>query len=233
VQVTHRNNFSRFLAVSGFALLALIAWDWGGLDLPLARWFGTHQGFALQDNWLLTAVMHKNAHGLSWAFLGLLTAGIRWPVGPLRKLPLSARVQLVVTALIAALAISLLKSVDTTSCPWDLVEFGGSVPYLSHWDRIADGGPGHCFPAGHASAGFAFLGGYFVFRPVAPGLARRWLWGALMAGLILGLSQQMRGAHFMSHTLWTGWVCWCIAGALDGAFRAVQSRKSYSLAAGT
>ena len=42
---------------------------------------------------------------------------------------------------------------------------------------------------------------------------------ALAAGLLLGLSQQWRGAHFMSHTLWTGWVCWCLAWGLDGLHR--------------
>ena len=37
----------------------------------------------------------------------------------------------------------------------------------------------------------------------------------LIAGLALGLSQQMRGAHFMSHTLWTAWFCWVTALAID------------------
>jgi len=32
--------------------------------------------------------------------------------------------------------------------------------------------------------------------------------GRLQAGFALGLAQQMRGAHFMSHTLWTAWLCW-------------------------
>jgi membrane-associated PAP2 superfamily phosphatase len=28
---------------------------------------------------------------------------------------------------------------------------------------------------------------------------------------VLGLAQQWRGAHFMSHTLWSAAVCWMIA----------------------
>src|SRR6218665_451834 len=43
---------------------------------------------------------------------------------------------------------------------------------------------------------------------ILPGVARWWLAGALLAGLVLGGAQQLRGAHFMSHTLWTGWLCW-------------------------
>jgi DHA1 family bicyclomycin/chloramphenicol resistance-like MFS transporter len=61
--------------------------------------------------------------------------------------------------LLSAAAVSLLKAFSSTSCPWDLREFGGLTPYVAHWRRAADGGRGHCFPAGHAAAGFSFLGG--------------------------------------------------------------------------
>jgi len=35
---------------------------------------------------------------------------------------------------------------------------------------------------------------------------------------VLGLAQQWRGAHYMSHTLWTAWVCWVTGLAVDAAF---------------
>jgi membrane-associated PAP2 superfamily phosphatase len=34
--------------------------------------------------------------------------------------------------------------------------------------------------------------------------------GAILVGCVLGISQQMRGAHFMSHTLWTAWLSWTV-----------------------
>jgi membrane-associated PAP2 superfamily phosphatase len=37
---------------------------------------------------------------------------------------------------------------------------------------------------------------------------------AVLVGLGLGWVQQMRGAHFMSHTLWSGWVCWVTSSLL-------------------
>jgi membrane-associated PAP2 superfamily phosphatase len=82
---------------------------------------------------------------------------------------------------------------------------------VSHWALgLADGGPGHCFPAGHASTGFAFVAGYFGLVKRLPTLARRWLWAAVVGGAVLGVAQQLRGAHFMSHTLWTAWLCWLV-----------------------
>lgn len=99
--------------------------------------------------------------------------------------------------------------------------FGRSAQYLSHWrwPGTGDGGSGHCFPAGHASAGFSFVSGWFAFRRAGQRrLAGRWLGAALAAGLLLGLAQQARGAHFMSHTLWSAWLCWAVAWGLDGLF---------------
>ena len=52
--------------------------------------------------------------------------------------------------------------------------------------------------------------------------ARRWLVASLLAGLVLGLAQQWRGAHFMSHTLWTGLACWLVAWAADHTRHRVQ-----------
>ncbi|WP_046111515.1 phosphatase PAP2 family protein [Aquincola tertiaricarbonis] len=203
------------------ALAALLAWDAGGLDLPLARLFGDAAGFALRDHWLLGPVMHEGGRLLGWLGALLLCLGVWWPRGPLRGLARRHRLQLAVSTLAAALAVSVLKGFSSTSCPQELALFGRSAQYLSHWrwPGTADGGSGHCFPAGHASAGFAFVSGWFAFRRAGlRGQADGWLLAALAAGLLLGLAQQARGAHFMSHTLWSAWLCWVVAWAMDGLF---------------
>jgi membrane-associated PAP2 superfamily phosphatase len=202
------------------ALGLLVAWDASGLDLLLARPWAGSQGFPLRDNWLLSSVLHEDARRAAWLPALWLLAGIWKPTGVLRRLSRSQRVQWAGTTLLALAAISLLKYVSYTSCPWDLAEFGGHASWVSHWAwGMRDGGPGRCFPAGHASAAFAFVSGYFALRGVSPAQARAWLIGALLAGLVLGGAQQLRGAHFMSHTLWTGWLCWTIAWLVDTTAR--------------
>ena len=206
-------------------LLLLLAWDASGLDRALAHWFGNTQGFALREHWLFTTVLHEGARRLSWLLVVGLSLAAWWPVGVLRRIDRSQRLQLVVTTLLSLLAVVSVKFISSTSCPWDLAEFGGVARYVSHWTwAVVDGGGGHCFPAGHASAGFAFLGGYFVLRDAAPRAARRWLLVTLVAGLVLGLSQQARGAHYMSHTLWTAWMCWTIAWLCDGIATRMRTR---------
>jgi membrane-associated PAP2 superfamily phosphatase len=199
-------------------LVAAAAWDASALDLPLARLAGSAEGFAWRDSWLLAGLLHEGGRRLSWLLALGLCLGVWWPIGPLERLSLSGRVQLAVTTLVAALVVSLMKAGSATSCPWDLGEFGGAARYVSHWSLLPDGGSGHCFPAGHASSAFSLVGGYFAFRRVDLPLAKAWLAASLASGLLLGLAQQWRGAHFMSHTLWTAVVCWCMAYLLDAAW---------------
>lgn len=207
---------SRPLCAALIALACLLALDASGADLALARWFGTPMGFPLRGHWFLVDVMHQGARVASWVFAGFLLIGIRWPLGLLRRLGKAQRVQLALTGLASVIVVSLVKQASHTSCPWDLRLFGGVANYVSHWDwGVPDGGPGGCFPAGHASSAFAGLGGYFVFRRASPRVARVWLVVVLVLGLALGIAQQMRGAHYMSHTLWTAWLCWVVALAID------------------
>jgi membrane-associated PAP2 superfamily phosphatase len=215
------------LAASLAALAAILLWEAARLDLPLAMLAGDAHGFALREHWLFATVLHEGGRRLSWLAATALCLGVWWPFGPLRRLTTSRRIQLAVSGLLAAGVISLLKSGSATSCPWDLHEFGGLAHYVSHWHwREQDGGSGRCFPAGHASSGFAFIGGWFVFS-ASPVIARRWLLGSLAAGLLFGLAQQVRGAHFMSHTLWTGWICWITAWAVDAVWPVIESRLKH------
>lgn len=210
---------SRLFFWSLASFLLLLAWDASGLDLPLARWFGSASGFALENHWFWRGVLHDDMRPLPWLFELALMIGIVRPVGALRRLPASRRIQLALTTLLALLVVSDIKLHSHSSCPWSLQEFGGVASHVSHWAwGVRDSGGGGCFPAGHASAGFAFIGGFFAFRHALPVTARRWLLGAMLAGLLLGLAQQVRGAHYMSHTLWTAWFCWATAAALDLGF---------------
>jgi membrane-associated PAP2 superfamily phosphatase len=214
------------LAWTFLTLLLLLAWDATGLDLALARLAGTPMGFPWRGNGFLVHVMHEGARALSWLLLLALLAAIRWPVGVLRRLRMRERAQLAFTVLAGVLVVSLVKQASATSCPWDLKAFGGVADYVSHWALgLRDGGPGGCFPAGHASAGFAYVAGWFVLRRVSSSAAWTWLLCALAAGLLLGLAQQQRGAHYMSHTLWTAWLCWTTGLAIDALMRLRSTRR--------
>lgn len=199
--------------------LGALAWEWAGGDLWLAGLAGNAAGFPLRQHWLLAGVVHGGGRILAWALALALCLAVWWPVGVVRRLPLARRLQLAGGVLLTVALVSLLKQASPAACPWDLAVFGGTAQPVSHW-RVwaeASAGRGGCFPAGHASGAFAFLLGWFVLRPVAPRAARAWLAAVLVLGSVFGLGQQWRGAHFMSHTLWTAWIAWVLAWALDTA----------------
>jgi membrane-associated PAP2 superfamily phosphatase len=120
--------------------------------------FGNASGFALKDNWWMEELLHTRARHLATVvFVGLL-AMLWWPIGVFRSLNRLQRTEIVVGVFSSLVAISGLKRISLTSCPWELQDFGGMAHYVSHWRwGLSDGGGGHCFPGGHASSALAFL----------------------------------------------------------------------------
>jgi len=206
------------LAVALLGLLVLLTWEIGGLDLAVSRHYGTTSGFALRDVWYTRALLHDGGRALGWSAMAVMVACAVWSR---QDRPLRAQHWYWIgVTLVCLLLVPAIKQVSSTSCPWDLVEFGGVASYVPHWRLgVHDGGPGHCFPSGHAVAAFAFLTLYFDWRTLKPRLARVCLALVCVAGVLYGWAQLARGAHFVSHTLWSAWLCWAVC-ALAAAWKA-------------
>jgi membrane-associated PAP2 superfamily phosphatase len=216
------------LAATLGTLALLLWWEASGWDVALAARYGSEVGFALRDAWWTRDVMHQGGRWLSGAVLAI-AALLAWN-GRGSALPRSRRFRWFALVVVALVAVPALKQMSATSCPYDLGVFGGRFDYVPHWmfTRI-DGGPGHCFPSGHAVAAFAFLPLYFQWRGERPRLALAILGGVFGVGLLFGWAQLARGAHFPSHTMWSAWLCWTIgaagARALEGSPAQAEERR--------
>lgn len=205
---------------TALALASVLAWDASGLDLTVMSWLGNAQGFALRHNWWLESVLHEPMRRVATVLYLVLWAMVWRPSGFFKHFQRQERLDMVLGVTGALLAISLMKHFSLTSCPWELQTFGGAASYVSHWQwGLADGGGGKCFPGGHASSALAFLALALPGLAALPGskhrqTAMRLLAVVLLAGAVLGTVQTLRGAHYPSHTLWTGWVCWVLAGSM-------------------
>lgn len=196
-------------------LLFTLAWDASGMDLSVMRQIGTAAGFPWRHHPLLEAVLHDGGRQLATGAYLLLWGWVLWPAadGPSRR----ERVAVLALVTLSMVTVGLLKQASRSSCPWEWNDFGGNAVYTSHWNLLAgDGGPGGCFPGGHASSALAFLALClpWLWSPVAgrrraPG--GRWLAAVLVAGSLAGVTQTLRGAHPPSHTLWTLLICGAIA----------------------
>lgn len=210
----------------GFVLLGL--WDMTGWDLMLARWYAHAEGFPWRDHPVLSHVLHDRVRQVGWVAMFGLTLWAAWPIGAWRKWSRTERWSLVAAVWLSLLLIVSIKRFSLTSCPWDLAEFGGTAAYVSHWQwGLADGGGGHCFPGGHASTVFGFLALPLWWGRRAPRVAAFLCWVILGLGLGLGWVQQMRGAHYLSHNLWTAWLCAAMAWSVLHMAKRLQPKAFY------
>ncbi|MDO6593535.1 phosphatase PAP2 family protein [Neptuniibacter sp. 1_MG-2023] len=185
------------------------------LDISLANYVYILEGrqWLYKDHWFFSTVLHTDARNLMISlllivFISLISSFFVPQLLPFRK----AIVYLLLSTTLSALLITTGKHFSQIDCPWDLVNYGGKLPFISYFHARPEWMPdAQCFPAGHASAGYAWFGLYFLALKYCP----QWKWlilgGILCLGLLFGAVQQLRGAHFISHDLATLTICWLTA----------------------
>ncbi len=193
------------------ALVAVLALEtWTNIDIYVQNLCYNET----QREWLINPIRHKE---LSFIFYDdLKRALVFFAVICLLNVLLSFKMKRLhqhnhfcLTMLLCFIVIPCLvagaKYFTNVYCPYQLNIYNGLYPFV----RILETYPqdfiqpkiGKCFPAGHATAGFAFIGLYYAFRQ------ERWKIFGLIIGLGLGLTagiyQMLRGQHFLSHTLFS------------------------------
>ena len=173
--------------------------------------------------------MKQNAEVQLSQFQQVLTAigvgamvATAWDLMSRNRLPPWWRLRLriiALSALLVPLAIALLKQASGSHCPWDLEIYGGVQPYVRLLDPMPAGvKAGHCLPGGHVSSALWMVSFCVFWLPHRPRVAFACAAGMLAFGFELGWVQQLRGAHFLTHTLWSMWIASAIiAGLMAGS----------------
>jgi membrane-associated PAP2 superfamily phosphatase len=173
---------------------------------PLAHgWIGA-------DSWLVNEFIHT---GGGWAVRVVGLAAVAVWISSFVSAPMRAWRRpagyFASAVLLTVGVVGLLKTVTNVDCPWDLSAFGGRLPYVDLFSSRPDGLPrARCFPAAHAGSGYALTALYFLARERSRLLSRVGLGIGLLLGLAFGVAQQSRGAHFLSHDLWSAFFGWMI-----------------------
>lgn len=201
------------------------------LDQTLADYFYQLQGnnWHWKNTWLAETLIHKGGRRLSisLALLVMLLLIASWCYSlwaHLRK-PLG---YLLLALLGSSLLVSVLKASLAISCPWEFDIYGGHLPYTNLLQQLVQRNGAGCFPAGHASAGYCWVALYFFGLYFQSPLRWLGLTGALLVGIIFGFTQQIRGAHFISHDLATLSICWFYCLALYLIFFAPPGRTQFT-----
>ena len=219
-----RQLLRRTMSPSAFAVITLIGLiasavaiaalaQWTNIDLWLADLYydPVRRVFPWDNTWFARDFMHGYLKQvIVWfGFLAIAATLIDLVYPLFRKSPLR-RLQwrfVAIASILEPLLVRTLKASSNLHCPVGIDLYGGRAPLLRLFDAVPlDWHAGHCFPAGHASAGM-WLSALAVFwLPANPRKALAVFLGGLFVGLTMGWVQQMRGMHFLTHTLATAWL---------------------------
>ena len=118
----------------------------------------------------------------------------------------------VLSAILVPLTVGTLKKYTNMPCPESEIRYDGKYPKTKVWEaytkEFQNMNRCKCWPAGHASGGFALLSFFFLFK------SRRnkniALVVAISVAWSMGIYKMMVGDHFLSHTIITMVLAWLI-----------------------
>jgi len=210
--MTNRHFGMAILILLGSAMLLIWLGRYTNADLYFAdaMFDFVKNEFPLRDRWFFDEFMHQTMKalmiGIGMVPVAVLIADSINGGMLLEDRTRRAFVVVAASAALVPISISALKSLSIYHCPWSLARYGGYAPYLRIFDSLpAKMSAGHCFPAGHASSALWIPSTAMFFLPKYPVKAYTLFAASLVPGLSLGLAQQARGAHFLTHTLWSMW----------------------------
>jgi membrane-associated PAP2 superfamily phosphatase len=205
-----------FLASSAVVLACVFHFTRLDVQLATPYYDATNHTFPWRYAWTSKYLVHR------YLKYGLLLAGVlvwavalwlHWrpqPSGLLRAH--RRRWWLVAWSVVAVpVVIGVLRHSSAMHCPWDVADFGGYAPYFDLFSPVpAHIRPGRCFPGAFVASGGWLLAFGLLWYPEHKLRSAAVGGTALLIAFAMGWVQQMRGAHFLSHTLWSLWISWAV-----------------------
>ena len=195
-----------------FAAFNILLGQFTNIDLMIEDYYfdANTQQFIWKNTWFANDLMHGY---VKYVITGigrlLLLVVILDFIYPWRIISQWLRIRLrfvAIASFIIATSVAVFKHFSVLHCPWSVNRYGGSAPFIRLFDFVPSSvQAGHCFPTGHATVGLWLAALCVFWLPHKPKIAFTVFLLGLSVGFALGWVQQMRGAHFLFHTLWATW----------------------------
>ena len=193
--------------------------------------FDTGRWLVDADNPLLRLIfysgMKKAIIGVGvLAIIGIVLSFFREKMRPWRQ----GLVVFILSLALVPLLVAGSKQFTNVYCPSQIQRYDGVYPYVKIFENYPeDFHPRHrgkCFPAGHATGGFAFMALFFVFKKRR---ARILGWASgFFLGWTMGLYQMFKGAHYLSHTVATMLLAWIIICCIHDGVTALGKKQRFA-----
>ena len=198
------------------ALLTVVVFASGALDIGMARWFyrpeaADHWPLAHQLPWSL---LYRSSTWITAALVLTGLAALAASFAPARSAWRRPAVLLLLSVAIGPglLGNALFKDHWQHPRPRDLVQFGGSLHYAPA--PLPGTESGASFPCGHCTVGFLFGCGWWIWKRRRPRWAAASLALGLALGLLLGVGRMAAGAHFFSDVVWSALLAFAVVHVL-------------------
>ncbi|QYJ75361.1 phosphatase PAP2 family protein [Shewanella sp. FJAT-52076] len=206
----------------GLTFLVLAThWDWDiSVSSAFFRLEGGVHSWPLRYWWLTEKVLHTGGRDLVvLASVLLLALTVTAALSQRYKPYLRGFLYLLCSVALSVMLVRWGKSLTQVNCPWDLTLFGGKYPHVPFPASMEGPGfGGQCFPGGHSSGAFAWVALYYFAMAYFP----RWRWrvlaSVLAVGAVFALTQELRGAHFLTHDITSLLLSWLVATLLYPLF---------------
>jgi membrane-associated PAP2 superfamily phosphatase len=205
------------IAITALILIATVLFfGLSGTDVWVENHFYnplTHQWIVDTNNAVLKFIFYDGIKRLliviAVFFLVGLIAG--WKKGWMRSYR-RGFIIVVLSSIAVPLIVGSLKAVTNMPCPKNIESFGGAYPHTCVWEKYNTKEchleKQKCWPAGHASGGFALLSLVFLFHS----RKNKMLAGSIAMGIgwSMGSYKMLIGDHFLSHTTITMILAWLL-----------------------
>lgn len=215
--------------------LSILFFGLSGTDIWVEKHFYnplTHQWIVDTNNPVLKFIFYDGIKRLLiilnvMVIIGLIAAWKKPFLVPYKR----GLVIVVLSSIFVPLLVSSLKAVTNIPCPKSLEIFDGTYPHTCVWEKypsdFCQKQKQKCWPAGHASGGFALLSLIFLFRTRKAKIGAVAL--AMAIGWSMGLYKMVIGDHFLSHTFITMIMAWFIISIIVAILNRMEQKGVIAL----
>lgn len=210
-------RINRNLLVTSLVLLLVIVISGvSNIDISIQNYFyyrESSEWILDRDNQLLNFIFYSGVKKLIILFfVGVLLSLIFFRKTEIIKKYQQGLIVVLLSGIFVPLIVSGLKLATNKPCPRNISHYGGNNPDIKIFDQypkdFIQKSRSRCWPAGHASGGFALLSLFFLFK------TKRNKVKSLIFAMIIGWSiatyKMFVGDHFLSHSIITMIIAWLV-----------------------
>lgn len=216
-------------------IVAVIFFGVSGTDIWVQNHFYnsvTHQWILDREDPVLSFIFYDGIKRLIIIFNVLvLIALVVWWKKPFLNKYRKGLLIVLLSSIFVPVIVGSLKATTNIPCPKNLEIYGGVYPHTCVWEKypstFCNQKKIKCWPAGHASGGFALLSLYYLFHKRRAKIVA--VSGVMVLGWSMGTYKMLIGDHFLSHTVITMIMAWLIISIIVALFSRLERRGIIAL----